>query len=551
MPQPQQIIRKPIHPPQAGVVRKFGFQAQPPYSTIRSVNFLPFNAIDGRRVSATRPQMKFIGSPSGAFGEVNLLKAINGDSGQTPQQSFIAAEDGVLYRFNGIGESYEEVDEGQSDVPLISTGRPVFAATMLFETVIANNGDVLVYNNSSDPVFNTAGVNRLYTLDSIVTEGTAPYDCRVAACWQGCIWLAGSSLTPHVLYGSRTGDITDWDYFVDDEGGAFATAGDNEGLLGGPIVALIPQTADSMIVGCEDGMFIMRGHPRRGGIMEVLSSTVGPLGQGAWCKLPDDTLFIMTKTGVVTLESASTATPTEISRQRLPDDLISLIYDSSNPKVNLCYDTRYRMVHINVRGEEEQAWYYDIENGGFYEQEYAASLIYPTVMLAMPSLDSEEASGVLYGNGDGIFRLDLDDPVESISCTQFMGPIKISESPTRKSKILECKTILDIESGTNGYQRFWTGTDGQEVFNQADSDRRFRMHEDTLEDILRNNGVCKPAISGHALIYEITGTVLDKPIIFESAEIGYIDAGIERAERDLAVAPAVSAGDNQEVQFRS
>jgi hypothetical protein len=548
MPQQVQIIRKPIHPPQAGVVRKFGFQAQPPYSTIKSVNFLPFNAIDGRRVSATRPPLKLFGSPSGASGTVNLLKAINGDAGQTPQQAFIAAEAGKLYRWAG-GTSYEEVDQGLSSVPLISTGRAVFAATMIFETVIANNGDVLVYNNSSDPVFNTAGVRRLYTLSSIVTTGTAPYDCRVAANWQGCVWLAGSSLTPHLLFGSRTGDITDWDYLVDDEGGAFATAGDNEGLLGGPIVALIPQTADSMIVGCEDGMFILRGHPRRGGIMEVLSSTIGPLGQGAWCKLPDDTLFIMTKTGIVTLESSSTATPTEVSRQRLPDDLISLIYESSNPKVNLCYDTRYRMVHINVRGEEEQAWYYDIENGGFYEQEYAQSTLYPTVMLAMPSLDSADASGALYGNDDGIFRLNLDTPVEVISCTQLMGPIKISETPTRKSKIIECKTILDIESGLNGFQRLWCGQDGQEVYNQATSNRPRRMHEDTLEDVQRNNGVVKPAIAGHALIYEITGTVSGNPIVFESAEIGYIDAGVERDMRDLAVQPEVSAGSDLTIQF--
>lgn len=549
MPQQAQIIRKPIHPPQAGVVRKFGFQAQPPYSTIRSVNFLPFNAIDGRRVSATRPQMKSTGSPSGASGRVNLLEAINGDSGQTPQQSFIAAENGKLYRFTGLGSAYEEVDAGLTGVPLISTGRAVFAAAMLFETVIANNGDVLVYDNSTDPAFNTAGVKRLYTLKSVVTQGTAPQDCRVTANWQGCVWLAGSSLTPHVLFGSRTGDIKDWDYFVDDEGGAFATSGDNEGLLGGPIVALIPQTADSMIVGCEDSMFIMRGHPRRGGIMEVLSGTVGPLGQGAWCKLPDDTLFIMTKTGVVTLESSSTATPTEISRQRLPDDLISLAYNLSDPVVNLAYDTRYRMVHINVRGSDEQAWYYDIENGGFYEQKYEKAGTYPTVMLSMPSLDSENASGVLYGNNEGIFRLNLDTPVETISCTQFMGPIKISDSPTHKSKIVECNTILDVKSGLNGFQRIWAGRDGQEVFNNADNSRKFRMHESTLEAVQRNNGVTKPAISGHAMIYEITGTVLQKPIIFESAEIGYKDDGMERGQRDLEVAPEASAGKDQSIQF--
>lgn len=548
MPQPVQIIRKPIHPPQAGVVRKFGFQAQPPYSTIKSVNFLPFHALDGRRVSCTRPPMKFFGSPSGAFGEVNLLKAINGDSGQTPQQSFIAAESGILYRWAG-GASFEQVDQGLSSVPLISTDRPVCAATMIFQTVIANNGDPLVYNNSSSAFYSGVGVHRLTTLASLVTEGTAPTDCRVAASWQGAIWLAGASANPHILFGSRTGDITDWDYFVDDEGGAFATTGDNEGLLGGPIVALIPQTADAMIVGCEDGMFIMRGHPRRGGILEVLSSTIGPLGQGAWCKLPDDTLFIMTKAGIVTLESSSTATPTEVSQQRLPADLRSLIYDSSNPVVNLSYDTRYRMVHINVRGAQEQAWYYDIENGGFYEQEYAASLIYPTVMLAMPSLDSEEASGVLYGNGDGLFRLDLDTPTETIQCTQLMGPIKISETPTRKSKIIECKTILDITSSLNGYQRFWCGQDGQEVYNQATEGREYRMHEDTLEDVQRNNGHVKPAISGHALIYEITGTVTGLPIVFETAEIGYIDAGVERDMRDTAVPPEVGAGADQSIQF--
>lgn len=536
-----QPIVKPIHPPQAGVVRKFGFQFQPPYSCIESVNFWPFNPADNRRVSCTRAPLGAFANPANT--NINLLTPVNGDTGQYPQQSFLVAANGVLYLWMG-GSTYQVVDEGESNVPTISTGRPVYCATMIFDTVIANNGDPLVYNNASQENL-PSSEPRLTELTA--SEGTVPYDCRVVASWQGAMWFGGAHSTPHILYGSRTGDITDFDYAVDDEGGAFATTGDNEGLLGGPIVALIPQTADAMIIGCENGMFILRGHPRRGGIMEVLSASVGPLGQGAWCKLPDDTLFMLTKTGIVILESNATATPTELSRQRIPDDLISLVYDSQNPVVSMAYDTQWKFVHINVRGDEEQAWIYDVENGGFYQQEYEQ---YPTVVLSMPSLAEENKSGVLHGTATGMYRFDLTDTdQETISCHQMIGPIKISDNPFKKSKITECRTILGIESGLNGTIGWWCGMDGEEVYNNISNDSQRRTFETDLQSLQRNNGMTRPEVAGHALILQIEGEVTSAPVIFEEAEITLVDAGRERAARNLAVAPEVFAGADQTVEF--
>lgn len=526
-----------VHPPLAGTVKKFGWQAQAPYSSVASNNIWPVHpgADHDRRVSASRPSL----SQLFALSNVNLLCAVNGDGTHDPQVTFVAAADGVLYVWDGVGMT--EVDEAFTP-PLVSTGRPVYSTPYLLNVLIANDGAPLVYNHA--PV--TLGDDPTARLTELTASvGTAPDNCRIVVSWQGCAVWSGSPGDAHVLFMSRTGDHTDYDYSAPftDEGGAFATTGENEGLIGGPVTALIPQTADTLIVGCEDSMWALRGHPRRGGILEAISGRVGPQGQGAWCKTPGDRLFILTKGGLMTIDASPQAVPAELSRTRIPAELLGLVFDSRNPVVSMGYDSRWNMVHITVRGDEAQAWIYDPEDGGFHKQTYVE---YPHVMLGFSTLDSATASGLLFGGATGIYRHDTTGD-ETIAANLKIGPIKISANATRKSLVQTGKFIFGGNSTLNGTATLWTGHDGEEVYNNAIHDRTSRGFSSSFQSLAANNGFMRPRLSGHAAIIELD--VTDGELVFEGAELQVADAGMIRTPRLSNVAPEVNAGPNQNVEY--
>lgn len=536
---PKQLQNMAINPPLAGIVRKFGFQSQPQFSCIDSLNFVPFNGIDGRRVFATRPPLVAFETPGV---DVNLLCTIVGTGSQRPIQSVVAAADGLLYILtqdeNG-DYAWGEVDEGESSVPVISTDRPVYATPFVDKVIIANNGTPLVYDHAPQGV----GVSDPRISELTASSGTVPTDCRIVATWQGCVWFAGAPDTPHILTCSKTGDHTAFNIAAPstDEAAAFSTTGDNEGLIGEPITALMPQTADTMIVGCTNSMLALRGHPRRGGIFEVISDVAGPMGQGAWCKAPDDRLFVLTRLGMMTLDPQSGAVPAELSRQRLPDDLVGLLYEYTNPVVSMAYCARWRGVIICVRGDEEQAWFYDLEDGGFHKWELDD---YPNVMLHYDPLDTNTTCGVLFGGPGygGIAHLDVEG-AEDFNYSALIGPLKLSESPHLKSMIHQSLIVFGTDSTLNGTVTYWTGTDGEEVYYNATLDRGPRKQVYNIVDVVRMGGRCYPKLAGHAALFELDGS--NGRLIFEGAELFTAPAGRELLPRKFSKPPEVSAGPDQ------
>jgi hypothetical protein len=539
-----------IIPALKGVVRKFGFQQRPPFSSIESVNLWPSDARTGRRVTSTRPYLEPLDQSPGAG--VNLLCRVNGDGTLVPELTFLAARNGVLYKWAGEDTgSFEQVDVGLSP-PAISTGRPVYATPFLLKVIIANNGTPLVYNYLS------GASPRLTTLTA--TAGNVPLDCRVVATWEGSVWFGGAPTTPHILYASRTGTETDFNYAAlpEDDGGAFATTGSNEGLIGEPIVALMPQTGDTMVVGCVNSMYALHGHPRRGGSISVLSGRIGPMGQGAWCKAPDGTLFMLTKIGMVTLAPTPNAVPSAISRDRIPDQLMGLKYDTLNPVVSMAYDSRWNGVHITIREatfggdvQPAQAWWYDLEDGGFHEMEFAS---YPQVMLAFNELDSPTESGVLYG-GDGFGGLAQfnTEGTEVFSYNQVIGPVRLSPTATRKNLIQQVKAIFGMPTHLSGVLTVWVGHDGEEAYNNYLTDRAGTSFSVPFDSLAKNGSTLRPRLARHAMLLQLSGAT--PPMIFEGADVQLVDAGRERSVRQWTTAsqvaqpPQVSAGPDQIVDY--
>lgn len=373
---PEIIIQAPL----GGIDKRFGYQNQPPFTTFSSNNYWPFDVDSGRLVTATRPsQEPFIAPGTTVEGLIEL----NGQVTGKPVQSMVAVSSGSIYWYDGTTWQLATGAQATS----ADTGRAVYGRSYLQQTFImkANAAPILFDYELATATTATA------------VAGNFPQDCRFAEVWQGSLWIAGQLDKPHVLYGSRTGNPLDWDFGApsSDEGGAFFFADQNEGLIRGPITAIVGHTSDSMIISSFDGLTQMRGHPRRGGIVEQASNDLVILGQGAFARTSDDEIYMMTQKGLAILAPDPNARPILVSRNKIPDSLIGLEYTYTDPVIAMSYSSRWDCVYISVRGNDQQCWMYDRAAGGFHQMTLDN---YPFCMLEFEPEITADKCGVLFGS---------------------------------------------------------------------------------------------------------------------------------------------------------
>jgi hypothetical protein len=407
-----------IKAPVGGISKQLAFQDQPPFSSYSSVNYWPVDVRTGRATSAVRPPIVPFGTQTGL---VTALNRVSGIAPGKPNQSFAAAFDGQLFWWNG---SVMESATG-SEFDQVDTDRYVSSTPIVNQLVLASSdGAPLVFDYPAG------------TLERITaSEGVVPEDVSIVAQWQGALWVVNET----VISASRVGDITDWDFsaVVDDLFGAFFTDLEYEGMLAGPITALIPFTTDVMLVSTTAGTVAFRGHPRQGGIVDRVSGAY-VLGQGAWTTTPTGEIFALTQHGLMAVQSPQNPVFTPISKERIPDELLSLLFAVQDPLVNLIYDSRWNGIHIFVRGLQEQYWWFNLSNPGFH-QGFLPS--FPHVVTEFPDFITESTSGVLVGGFGGLRIFDRFG-TESINSSLLIGPVKISESPSTVSKVMQARVTF-------------------------------------------------------------------------------------------------------------
>jgi hypothetical protein len=180
------------------------------------------------------------------------------------------------------------------------------------------------------------------------SKGTIPLNCNVVASWRGRLVLADGD-DPSQIFFSRIGDPTDWDYTAKDNASAVMLSTSHAGITPQPVRALIPNTDDCMIIGCDQSIWVMRGDPKTGGTVENLSDEIGILDSKAWCKTPDSSLVVMTQDGVYWMPPGCGSPFTSVSREVMPKELRGL--DRTKYAVSMCYDQPSRMIFLFVSKE--------------------------------------------------------------------------------------------------------------------------------------------------------------------------------------------------------
>lgn len=497
--------------PIGGESKRFGFQSQDsqPFTTYESINVWPLDVVTGRAVSASRPALVSFSTPTNL---VNLLAPINGVASGKPLQSFVASENGTLKWWNGTGFTNATGSGATSQ----ETAFNLYAWPFLQKVYIPRaDNKPWVFNyvtGAVDPLAETAG--------------TIPNDLRMFVVWQGALWGSGRLAAPNILYGSRVGDATDWDFSapITDTGGAFFTGGENEGLLNGPVTALVPHTKDTMLVSTTEGFRALRGHPR---VTQYTSQHDAPyiLGQGAWCKSPDDTLYYMSREGLIQVAPGDAINFINISRGKLPVELMGLPYTYADPDISLEYDSLWNGIHITKRGQREQAWWYDLTAGGFHRMTFES---YPRVLMDFAQIQTENESSVLYG-GVGIKRMDRFGG-ETFTSKLAVGPFPLSADVTKKSKIQRTKFVFGSGSlSGDGTVRVIAGADAEDVVEKYEAASSGSEYSVGFRKLQLMNAVCHPKVGGTAgmIDFEVTKGRL----VFEEAVCNLLRAGLNRIVR--------------------
>lgn len=432
--------------PTGGVVERAAYQEQPPNTASSALNVWPDDVSEGRERGGSRPGTSQIDGGSAGSGRVRGMISVNKAGDDSYDRELIAVRGGGVYRRSSAGSWASQTGSLQSSSGQISFaqhGQIVFFADYVSGAPAAYN--VLDLSGTTVSKFTKTG------------DDAPPANCTLVASWRDRIVLSGDPANPHVWYMSASGDPYNWDFGDDTSVSAVSGSQFEGGLIGEPITALIPHSNGCIVFGTSDGLWVMQGDPiYEKGRIQMLSTEVGPISNTAWCKTPTNDTVMLTRDGLYVMPAGCGDTPRSVSRERLPEDLLSL--DLSDDVVSMAYDTLLRAVHIWVTPSSGAGshWLVDWENGAFWPMAMASADYQPTAVCAHTPLGTATASPVVMGGRDGEYRVfdrtATDDDGTSFASHLVFGPVSISDGIDEAGIVSEAYFVGEAVNGEHTYK---------------------------------------------------------------------------------------------------
>jgi len=241
------------------------------------------------------------------------------------------------------------------------------------------------------------------TIPDATVEGTiskAAVGCNIIALYRGRVVMSGLHTDPQNWFMSAVGDPLDWDYSPATTSATMAVAGVNTdaGKLGDIVTALIPYSDDLMIIGGDHTVWIMRGDPADGGVIDNISYQTGIAGPDAFTWDPAGNLYFF---GAATLwrMGAGVAAPEDISRRRMHDTFLGFNYDTH--RIRLLWDNISNGVHIyvtpsNQPDEAGYHFYWDQRTDSLWADEFPLGFG-PTAVWTYDADDPDDRAMILGG----------------------------------------------------------------------------------------------------------------------------------------------------------
>lgn len=408
--------------PTAGVARGRGYQEEAlkypgPYSSPWSVNITPEDPASLRYRGGTRPGLTkyYEGAVTGDAHSVATLV--------TPAGTVVGVlSDGLIGTWGSTVSyltCYLLTESG--DAILTEAGDEIVAsAADAPETAYLLAADQRLYGitTSGVTVFDlTTGEVKLLT----ASAGTVPTGCTFGAIYFGRLFLAGAN---NMIYVSRRGDFTDWDYSapITDTAAPYVFQLSQSNQVGRTPTAFIPVDDETMIAASATDLWAITDDIREGGRMRRINPRVGCAGSRAWCRMGDSILFLAND-GL--WEVGASGRGLKLLSGNIPGEIRSSSYTGCT--LLMGFDQGMMGVYIfmsPIDGSSGVHWFFDLKSDSFWPQVLAEGMD--------PFGLCEVGDKLLLACNDGYLREigGTDDDGTNIQSHLTFGPLRLSDGRT-------------------------------------------------------------------------------------------------------------------------
>lgn len=480
-------ITTDLHFPRGGIdlSQPFGRQPNRPdasglyvRTTPRAINVRGYEPISNRTRGGSRNGIrKYVNAQ--VTGQEFIIQHLNSIATVNRGLSMQASQNGRVVSTVVVveGQVYRLLPGATSFVPAVNATSPFENPPLNYSGLIrsAANNQKLWFADGNNSVVYDPAINTLKTWTA--SAGVLPTDSdgnlpTLIANWRGSIWLSGLPKDPQNLFGSKVGDATNWEYFPLSPGPADAIAGNfptSFGLIGDVITSLIPFNDDTMVIGCDSEIHILRGDPRAGGQNDLVTTAIGMAVGLPWCQDPTGLIyFFSNRCGVFSMDPRTNQQPQRVSNG-IENELQAI--DTGANGVCMGWDDKYQGLYLWISPlaapGEGHNYYYDQRNQAWFRDKFANPKHNPLVAV---TFDGNRPSDrvLLIGSWDGYVRaLDptsTDDDGVPIASEVWIGPLLTKDLDDVTLKALQA--VLGSGSGTVTY-RIHTGATAEEALNSV------------------------------------------------------------------------------------
>jgi hypothetical protein len=318
----------------------------------------------------------------------------------------------------------------------------------------------LVSGNGSGTAFTPTTVDAkphgyAWTVYPDGASGSMPVKAYIGCLYRGRCVLSGNPNYPYQWYMSRQADPWDWVYVANDAQSPVAGGNADAGELGDIVRALIPYKDEYLIFGCANSIWVMKGDPAEGGVLQEVDLTKGIFGFGSWCYDADGNLYFASHDGIYMLPNGF-GPIADLSGLVLPNMFDDLSVQPDTHRISLGYDKSHDGIFIAITTLADgtcNAFFYDLKTKGFFPETYPTTCgIYSLVQYDAVDKDY---SGLLFGSTDGYIRVHSDTTKNdtTTASTQAISanivlPIIQSEDGNNKTKLIS--ESITLAGGASG-----------------------------------------------------------------------------------------------------
>ena len=336
---------------------------------------------------------------------------------------------------------------------------------------------------------------------------------------------------PNQWLASRHRDPQDMQTGQSDVGTPVSDQTSNLGIVGAPIIAMVPYLSDYLHFGATDGIWTLRGDPGSGGQISNTSRKVGFFGPDSWAFDAGGNLFFMSMDGFYSLPASSASVgnpPDNLTNVRVPNLIKSIGLNRRTDRVVMEYDKDRYGINVHISQNDSAygvAFFWDLRANSlnpdsFLTNQIAASMLY---------YDSRKAEtrGLLMCGQDGYIRKFDDDEKNddgdvAIDAYDTLGPFQAFNRMRRQGQITEISPRLGDDSD-GATMSVYAGNAAETVVNAAKNDDT-PQSEHTLTGGGRRPAI-RPRTIGAAFAIKVRNNTVGERFALEKVVVRLNDAG--------------------------